>query len=195
MAEDICKTCNFHKPGVFIVGVGGLLFLALILKVYWSEIVILLRGRWTRLPQTIENRPPFLISSKTLGTVTSSNTTDTLPLPVIIQQSPVPGGGPSFSMNSRGPRMTLATGISQSVSKSHKPIVSHREASRVRGKSPNTMAAYESTGSNYFKQMIRGKKPITSISQYMLKKGKKKKDKTKHKKRDDTTKARQSNKK
>lgn len=35
------------------------------------------------------------------------------------------------------------------------------------------VAPYESTGSNYYKQMIRGKRPVASISQYLVRKPKK----------------------
>lgn len=164
----LCKSCYIHRIGVFVVGIGGLVFMVLIIVVYWHEIKAILNGEWRRQPN-IEAQPFVLTSqqptplSMTLATINPGTLTS-----VSSPQSPTSPGDPTRLIDP----FKLPTSP----------------------RSPAGIRVHESTGSHYFKQMIKGKKPVTSISQYILKKSHKKKHKTKKnkdeaaKKKDETTK-------
>lgn len=190
-----CKFCTVHKYGVFVLDASALLILGGILFFYWKDIRAYFAGR-TKPIQQVSNDLSDRPRSPTEPFTGQNSVTVSIPpgygqQPVIVQppqvvpvvaplsiqpqivqqppqlQSPQKTNQPPQSPQPKQPQAQMLTHQKQKTVTQPDPFKLPQPDATIIAKSD------ESTGSNYFKQMMQGKKPVASISQYMLKKHKK----------------------
>lgn len=163
--SEECKFCALHKYGVLVLNLGGLLILISVLIVYWREF-------WDRWQSGLNRQVPDTqgdISTKdtiTAQTEQSVNLgqnsviTQPLILPIFTQQQQL----------QQPPQQPQDKQKGQKAIKQVDPF-------KLPGPTldNNSLEVHESTGSKYYKKMMRGKRPVASISEYVI--GRKKKTK------------------
>lgn len=176
-----CKFCVVHKYGAIAIIVGGVLIIIIVLIFYWKEVLGCCTGtnkpvKYSSPAYRSLDSPQFSTKSPQDAILQSIDPGSHLTpaQPVIVQQptilpiiapvstqspptTPPPKGSPQVKTTVKADPFKLPT---------------------VDTASGNVLGPHESTGSNYFKQIMKGKKPVASISQYIMKKSKKVKDTT-----------------
>lgn len=196
--NSTCEFCKIHEPGVYLLNISGLVVLCLVVIVYWKEFSTMCCS-----PSKVTDNRGFseapskvTIDQQTMGSVNNQN----LDTPTIGGQKIVPVAllfPPKRLQQSRHQHMQANT----TLLRPRDVIQSRLDANlnqTVEKQSPTvdifklpkpdkSVHSKESTGSNYLKQMMRGKHPVLSISQYevkrlnkMMKKGDKEKPKKHH---------------
>lgn len=195
-----CKFCIIHEYGVYVVNSLGIFMLMLILIVYRREVFYhcssrrksLIVGQSTThespLRQlTIESplnyKSALIVNEPTLMTPMSAQ-------PPVIYQQPILTPPKieiqvmQSTMKKQPPESDFLNQWNDKIKTKQPPInlapttvkIVDKQLNVNRSSSPsaNTGAfePHESTGSNYFKQMMQGKRPVASISQYLLNKHK-----------------------
>lgn len=177
-----CNFCIVHKYGVYVLGVSAILVILVTLYIYWKDFMDICSGRAKAVPfqgfdeagpagqenflNTVDRMNPMLQPLKSQGQMQpqpqSQNQTVSQP-PIQVQTPPQP------------PIQLQLPSIERKKRKLS-PDPQHLTVDTFKLPTPDDqVGAHESTGSNYFKQMMRGKRPVASISQYaLMKKGKKK---------------------
>lgn len=190
-----CKFCIIHEYGVFVLNISGLIILLLVIKIYWREIVSFCTGNSKPIfPTDMSLRD----QSQTLSPIITNfpqNSPIYTQSPVIVAQPltpflaatpktsdqlrPLPPGFNRRSSNkkTKRPRTPAVHASDRSTKKTVPETQSPASPDPFKLPTPDPrdiIADNESTGSNYYKQMMKGRKPVLSISQYL--------DKNKHKK-------------
>lgn len=168
--QDECHFCQIHKYGFFVVlGLGVVIFLVIIC-IYRREVCAYFAGdcRRSTLPfqqEVIDNSPP-VDNFYNQRTVSLGQPLNTVNPPVMLQ--PILVASPYTQNQSLSKTVKTSTEMSL---KTEDPFQLPK---------PEGLQPHVSTGSNYFRQMMRGKKPVTSISEYAIRKPKGRENKHQH---------------
>lgn len=181
-----CEFCSIHEPGVYLLSLSGVLVLCLIIIVYWKEVSTLCFGtgkiiQSPALPEipsqvTIEQQMTAGSGQKLVKSPIPIPSFQVQPQPNKIQSQPAQGKPKSapqpFPLDFQQPikDFTRLQTLPQVIEKQSSQTDAFKLPKPNQRRIP---ASRESTGSNYFKQMMRGKHPVLSISQYDVKKLKK----------------------
>lgn len=199
-----CKFCALHKIGVYVVNGVSLLLLLSILLIYWQDVYHYCSGQSKPIAREIDlsatspsspvrDSPPVnqLPESQALPITATGLSTPVIyqpppSQPFTLAASPIMTPNPDEITRTADVQKRLhhhtghhANPALPHDTKANKTATAenHDMKQRSVSKRHGAVAPYESTGSNYFKQMMRGKKPVASISQYLVKKHKKEHEK------------------
>lgn len=190
-----CVLCAFHETGVYLLNGSSIIIIVLVVTVYWREVFAMCFGTGNiETTRKLEGTPEIVIDkANNLGNFLASqnlykqqfspqnqvqtyNLAQPMPSQLIpaINQPTSPQERPNGqAVNNR----TMTNKHSPSPAKATvspppppPPPFTDKEDTFKLPKPDPTRNSKESTGSSYFKQMLRGKHPVLSISQYNVKK-------------------------
>lgn len=210
MFEDCSEECNFcivHEYGVYILNVIGFLALSISLIIYRRELVSWCRGESKPMKAQTNSLNATNTSIYQTLPINANQTPIMVPMspnyrqqPVIVHPPPIvvrPNSpkSPKVIRQSRVPfpfaqasppdapsqQVNSPESPNQPLSTSQAPTdIDLFKLPTIASLTKTAIDAHESTGSNYYKQITKGKKPVASISQYLLRKNHGKKDNKKH---------------
>lgn len=200
-----CKFCIVHEYGVYAVSASGLLVFLLVIRIYWTEVIAFCSGKYKRRFPTVSNSreqvpnsPPMAPNYPQTNPVYSQPPSVIIAQPVVPYRLPAPPPPmdkpkslpPGFNKRSFSKKLKRTRGLPtapnyKTLNKPETPGPVSPDPFKLPTPDPrDVLADNESTGSNYYKQMMKGKRPVLSISQYLDKK---------HKPRDEPKKDRHNN--
>lgn len=197
VANSTCEFCKIHEPGVYLLNFSALVVLCLVIIVYWREFSTMC-CKSTNTQGISELPSKVTIDQQTATSVNTQN----LDSPTIGGQKMVPVAllfPPKRLHTKHQPLQANQTLLRpKDVTQANRPDANPNPNKTIEKQSlttdifklptpDKTAHSKESTGSNYLKQMMRGKHPVLSISQYeikrlnkLMKKGDKEKPKKHH---------------
>lgn len=204
-----CKFCQIYEIGVPVINSVAILLMILMIVLYWNDMKKLcqksskLRVESQSTPISISDKTveiPAILPQKTIIQESLQ------PPPVPSSPSPFQLVLPSPAQQQQQQQLPpLLKNYKTAIVDVHKTKTANSHTKRSKLVTPtiltnplnapfvdpfklptkthltHTLDHYESTGSNYFQQLNKGKKPVTSVSQYLLNQKKEKEQKGKKK--------------
>lgn len=177
--NSTCAFCSIHEPGVYLLNISGIVVLVLVIIVYWKEVSasccgtgkIIYNPGYPEIPAQVATDQPTAIESIVAQKMANSPAiASTLPPQPVLSSAPVqpppPHQSSPLGFQQMGKKSTTRFHAPQQLIEQPSSRI---DAFKLPKPEPKVSSSKESTGSNYFKQMMRGKHPVLSISQYEVK--------------------------